>query len=57
MYILYVYSKAFLYMYFASRMSKLSQEVTLGDNQFATSCKCFGHVISNNLSDESDVQA
>ena len=54
-YTLYAYS---MYMYIVSRKSNLSKEITLGSNQlnFATSCKYFGHVISNNLSDESGIQ-
>ena len=56
MYTLYVCS---MYKHFVSRKSNLSMEITSESNQlnFPTSYKYFGHVISNNLSDASDIQA
>ena len=56
MYPLYVCN---MYTHYVCRKSNLSMEITSEDNQlnFATSCKYFGHVISNNLSVESDIQA
>ena len=61
MYTLYVWG---MYTYFVSRKTNLCKEITSEGNQFnfATSCKYFGHVISNNLSannlsEESDIQA
>ena len=48
-----------MYMYIVSRKSNLSKEINLGGHQlnFATYCKYLGNVISNNLLDESDIQA
>jgi len=56
MYTLYVCS---MYKHFVSRKSNLSMEITSEGHQlnFATSCKYFGYVITNNLSNESDIQA
>ena len=45
-------------MYFDSRNANLAREMTLGKKlNFATSYKCLGHVICNDLSDEADIQA